>query len=86
MITVEMTLINGSGLHARPASYIVNALKSFKAEVEIANGEKRCNAKSLTGLLTLGARHGSKLMVTANGIDEDKAIVELRNIVESHID
>ncbi|MEN8906209.1 MAG: HPr family phosphocarrier protein [Clostridiales bacterium] len=86
MINKNVILTNKSGLHARPASIIVSQLKKFKSNIEISNGSKSCNAKSLTGLLTLGAHQGTKLTITADGIDENEVIKELKNLIENEID
>jgi phosphocarrier protein len=86
MINMDLVLANETGLHARPARLIVNALKKYESSVEITNGDRTCNAKSLTGILTLGAHSGAKLSIKADGKDEKEAIDELKKILESEID
>jgi len=77
MKQIEVILQNRTGLHARPAKVLVNLAKQFKSDINLQQGVKRANAKSMVSVLTLGAISGSGLTVQATGVDEDKAIAEI---------
>lgn len=77
MVSKKVTLTNKTGLHARPASNLVAFVKKFKSTVFILNGEKKANAASIINVLTLGAKQGTELEVTADGEDEAVAVEEI---------
>jgi len=83
MIICEFTILNKSGLHARPAAVFVKVVGRFKSDVSVANGETSVDGKSIIGLLTLGAGYGSKITVKASGVDESKMIRAIREIVKN---
>ena len=72
--TIEVTILNPSGLHARPAAQIVERAKEFEADIELASGKRTANARSIMSVLALGADTGDLLTITADGPDEDEAI------------
>ena len=72
--TIEVTILNPSGLHARPAAQIVERAKEFEADIELASGKRTANARSIMSVLALGADTGDLLTITADGRDEDEAI------------
>ncbi|MDR1466172.1 MAG: HPr family phosphocarrier protein [Treponema sp.] len=74
---------NRSGLHARPSAMVVQLLKDFKANVFIETGVETVNAKSIMGLLTLGAGYKSALKVTAEGEDAEEALNALTKLFDS---
>src|SRR5215210_8377196 len=80
-IEKEITIINRLGLHARPAAMFVRIASRHRSEVWVEKEGERINGKSIMGLMMLAAGQGSKLLVTAEGADADKAIVELEAIV-----
>lgn len=77
MKETELVIENPTGLHARPAKVLVNLAKQFKADIQLAFGEKKVNAKSMVSLLTLGASCGSRITVLVSGEDEDQALMEI---------
>lgn len=77
-----VTLKNGSGLHARPASLFVAEASKFAADVFIEVNGKRVNAKSILGLLTLGVPQGQSMTIITDGSDEEKALNTLTKLVE----
>ncbi len=79
----SITLINQRGLHARVASKIVDTTKAYACEIQIEWGEKLVDAKSIMGLLMLGAPVGSELTIQVDGEDEDAALARLVDLVES---
>lgn len=69
-----------SGLHARPAGLLVRIAKGFKANIEIEKEDKKANAKSIMGILSLGTSKGDTLTIIADGDDEGKAISALEDL------
>ena len=72
-----MTVIDESGLHARPAARFVQAASCFASHIIIRNGEREANAKSLISLLGLAVRLSSVITVAAEGSDADAALASL---------
>ncbi|GGA61657.1 hypothetical protein GCM10011490_09940 [Pseudoclavibacter endophyticus] len=82
-LTMVVTLVNEVGLHARPAGMLVKAANDVDATVEVAaNGRGPVDAKSVMGLMTLGAARGTELTVTASGPDARRALDAIRELVE----
>jgi phosphocarrier protein HPr len=67
MLEKNLTITNKTGLHARPASLLVNMIKSSECDITIKFGEKSANAKSMLNLLALGLKNGSEITVVVNG-------------------
>jgi phosphocarrier protein HPr len=74
---------NRLGIHARPAALIVKKASSFRSEITIASGGEEVNAKSIMGVMTLAAGQGTELLISATGPDEQKAVQELCELVNS---
>ena len=83
MITREVTVLNEVGLHARPATFFIQKANEFKSFITIAKDERKVNAKSLLGVLSLGIIKGTKIVLTADGADETEAIDELEALIMS---
>lgn len=83
MISKDVTVQNNVGLHARPATFFVQKANSFKSSIWIEKGDRRVNAKSLLGVLSLGIAKGTVITVLADGVDEDEAIDGLVSLVQS---
>ena len=83
MYKEEMILQNETGLHARPASILVKEASIFKSEINLVKDEKRYNAKSIISLLSMGAAKGDKLVIEAEGEDEEIAVKELIKIINN---
>ena len=67
MITKDFIIENKTGLHARPASKFVQVANEFKSDIFIEKGNTRVNAKSIMGVMTLGAGRGSKIRLIVDG-------------------
>ena len=80
------TIQNKLGLHARPATLFVQEAARFRAQIQVQCGEKRANAKSILGMLKLGARSGARLLIRAEGEDAAEAILALVSLVERKFD
>ena len=86
MPSIELQVVNPSGLHARPATTFVEAAARFQSRITIENldrGSRVVDAKSILFLLTIGVLCGHRVRITAEGPDADAALVELRELVES---
>jgi len=76
-------VINRAGIHARPSAILVQATKNFKSNIYIEKDSYRINAKSIMGIITLGAGYGTELKIIAEGEDEDNAVETLTKLFES---
>jgi phosphotransferase system HPr (HPr) family protein len=78
-----VTVRNSLGLHARPAATIVKAANQFTSNIYLQKGLMKVNAKSIMGVMMLAAGKGTQLTVSADGPDEEEALIELAQLVES---
>ena len=85
-ISKELTIKNRLGLHARPSAMFVKACSRFKSEIWIEKEGEQVNGKSIMGLMMLAAGQGSKLLVTCEGIDAERALTEIEAIVDRKFD
>lgn len=83
MVSKEVVVNNGTGLHARPATLLVKKASSFKSDVSIEFNGKKANVKSLIGVLSLGVTKGANITVTASGDDEALATEEIAKLIET---
>lgn len=86
MYSKTTTIINATGLHARPASEFVAKAASFKSNItikKIGTEKKPVNAKSIVILLTLGLAKGSEIEISADGADEKEAVDALVALIDS---
>lgn len=74
MVEKEATIVPEAGLHARPAARFIKEAKSFSSEIFVAKDGQEVSAKSPLRLMTLGAKHGDKVVVRAEGEDEEAAV------------
>ena len=73
MVEREVTIMNRSGLHTRPAALLVKTAAKFKADLFILKDGMEINGKSIIGVMTLAAEQGSKLTLQFTGEDEQAA-------------
>lgn len=78
MQRIEVTVPFKEGLHARPATDLVKICMGIKSDITLIKGETFVNPKSILGIMSLGASHGTALAVQVNGVDEDEAIGKLQ--------
>lgn len=83
MCVKDVMVQNQVGLHARPATFFIQKANEFKSSVWVEKEERRVNAKSLLGVLSLGIMGGTQIRIIAGGVDEEKAVDELVKFVES---
>ncbi|HEY5751776.1 MAG TPA: HPr family phosphocarrier protein [Chthoniobacterales bacterium] len=85
-LTKEITIINRLGLHARPAAMFVKVSNRHKAEIWVEKDGEQVNGKSIMGLMMLAAGQGSKLAITTNGSDAEKAMQEIEDLIMRRFD
>ena len=83
MVSKEVVINNQVGLHARPATFFIQKANEYKCSIWVEKDERRVNAKSLLGVLSLGIVKGTKVNIIADGSDEDEAIATLLNLIDS---
>lgn len=83
MYLKEIVVQNQVGLHARPATFFIQKANEYKSSVWIEKDERRVNAKSLLGVLSLGITKGINVTVMAEGPDEEEAVSELVGLISS---
>ena len=84
MVSNEVTVQNSVGLHARPATFFIHRAKEFKSSIWVEKDERRVNAKSLLGVLSLGIVKGTKINIVADGSDQEEAVNTLVALIESN--
>ena len=84
MFLKEVVVQNQVGLHARPATFFIQKANEYRSSVWIEKDERRVNAKSLLGVLSLGITKGISITLIADGPDEEKAVNELVDLVSSN--
>ena len=83
MTTRGVKILNRAGIHARPASLIVQTAQKFESSVFIKKEDAEINAKSIMNILTLGATFGMELTLSAEGPDEEAAVSELAELFDN---
>ena len=83
MFVKDVVVQNQVGLHARPATFFIQKANEFKSSIWVEREERRVNAKSLLGVLSLGILGGSEIRIIADGSDEQLAVNSLVELVES---
>ena len=79
----DVLVQNQVGLHARPATFFIQKANEFKSSIWVEKDERRVNAKSLLGVLSLGIVGGTSIDIIADGSDEQEAVDSLAALVES---
>lgn len=83
MYSKDVEVKNQVGLHARPATFFIQKANEFKSSIWVEKEDRRVNAKSLLGVLSLGIMGGATIRILAGGSDEEQAVDELVKLVES---
>jgi phosphocarrier protein len=83
MTEQTITISNRAGIHARPAALVVQTTKNFVCNIYLERGRDRINAKSIMGVITLGAAYGTVIRIIAEGEDEQAAVETLTRLFES---
>ncbi len=81
MVERQFKVIADTGIHARPATVLVQAASNFNAEIKLQYKERTVNLKSLMGVMSLGISHGTEFTIWADGSDEQDAINKLEEML-----
>jgi len=84
MKSIQITIENQVGLHARPATLFVQMAQKHQAEITVSYEGKTVNAKSLLSLLSLGVTKDAIIILAANGSDEEVALNSLTTLIKSN--
>lgn len=82
----EATVNNQVGLHARPATFFIQKANEFKCSIWVEKDERRVNAKSLLGVLSLGIVKGTTINLIADGVDEKEAVDGLVELISGNFE
>jgi catabolite repression HPr-like protein len=83
MITKEITIKIANGLEARPVALLVQVASQYECSIYVGSEDKRVNAKSIMGMMSMGISSGEKVTVTADGPDEQVAIDNIEKYLSS---
>ena len=84
-MTVRETVVNNKvGLFARPATFFIQKANEFKSSIWVEKDDRRVNAKSLLGVLSLGIVKGTSINLIADGPDEKEAVEALIELISSN--
>ncbi len=86
MVSRDVTIVNSIGLHARPATFFIQKANSYKSSIWVEKEDRRVNAKSLLGVLSLGVVKGMSVTLIADGNDESDALDGLCELIASGFD
>ncbi len=81
MLSRNVTIRNSQGLHARPATFFIQKANSYKSSIWVEKGDRRVNAKSLLGVLSLAVTKDMEITLLAEGVDEGAAIEGLSDFL-----
>lgn len=83
-MTVRETVVNNKvGLFARPATFFIQKANEFKCSIWVEKDDRRVNAKSLLGVLSMGIADGTTISLIADGVDEAEALEALAKLVST---
>lgn len=85
MISRDVTIKNNVGLHARPATFFIQKANSYASSIWIQKDDRRINAKSLLGVLSMGITGGMTITLIADGPDETEALNGLEELVSNSL-
>ena len=83
MISRDVTITNNVGLHARPATFFIQKANSYRSSIWVEREDRRVNAKSRLGVLSMGIVKGTTITLIADGADEEEALEGLAVLVDT---
>ncbi|MBE6672101.1 MAG: HPr family phosphocarrier protein [Ruminococcaceae bacterium] len=86
MVSREVKISNTVGFHARPATFFVQKANSFRSTVWIEKDERRVDAKSLLGVLSMGITKDTVVTLIADGADEEAAVEGLCDLIATQLE
>lgn len=85
MKSFEYVIKDEQGIHARPAGILVKEAKKFESRITIQKGDKSVEASKLMALMGMGVKCGDKVIITAEGADEDTAIEQMEAFMKNNL-
>ena len=85
MKTIEYTITDELGIHARPAGMLVKEAAKFQSKIMVASPKKEVDAKRIMGVMSMGAKKGDPLKVTIEGTDEDAAAEAIEEFLKANL-
>ena len=79
----DVVINNASGLHARPATFFIQKANCYKCTIWVEKDDRKVNAKSLLGILSMGLGRNTEMTIIAEGKDEQEAVVALSELVSA---
>lgn len=83
MVEKTFKVTNDTGIHARPATALVNAAGKYNSEITLDYKGKSVNLKSIMGVMSLGIPQGAEITIKAEGNDADEAIAGLTDVMKA---
>lgn len=83
MITKDILINISNGLEARPVALLVQVASQYECSIYVVSGDKRVNAKSIMGMMSLGISAGETVTVTADGTDEKAAVENIEKYLST---
>lgn len=81
----KFTITDDTGIHARPATLLVNKAGQFESHVELHYNGKAVNLKSIMGVMSLGVPKGAEITITVEGTDEEQALAGIADTIKEHL-
>jgi phosphocarrier protein HPr len=85
MKTIQYTITDREGIHARPAGLLVKQANKFESAITIRKGEKSADAKRIFAVMGLAAKQNEEITVTAEGRDEEAAIAAIETFLKANM-
>ncbi len=85
MLSRDVKIVNEVGLHARPATFFIQKANTYKSSIWIEKEDRRVNAKSLLGVLSMGIVKGTLVTLIADGDDENEALNGLEKLIQAEL-
>ncbi|MGM9551086.1 MAG: HPr family phosphocarrier protein [Clostridia bacterium] len=86
MVEKHVVVQNQVGLHARPCTFFIQKANEFKSSIWVEKDNRKVNAKSLLGVLSLGITRGMEIVISADGDDAQTAVDSLEELIESNFE
>lgn len=86
MVVKQVIVQNQVGLHARPVTFFIQKANEFKSSIWVEKENRKVNAKSLLGVLSLGVARGTEITLSAEGVDETEALEALEELINSNFE
>lgn len=83
MVSKEVTVVNPSGLHLKPAGYLSQTALRFKSDITLECKDRKIIAKSVLNVMAAGVKNGTKVKVVCDGLDEDEALRAVCEAIKS---